>query len=1046
MSTTTIKNRIFAILLAAAMIVTMTPYLGGIAANPYAATSAPGGTVKSNEDTKLQTALGGSGAVQIGISTTGGKTVITATLKEDITLTSPLTIKRGASGDTVVINLNSHSITAAPGTNGTDFEAAKGKNAIEIVPADYDVIIQGPGSITGGKGATYETENKNRYGTDGGMAVCFTAYEEGAYWFPESSPYKLEHGLKVMDGAVLTGGEGGSVSGADLMYNIEKYTGDRWPVAPTLIAGNGGAGIGQYVKRLTAEDPTIAYSRIDIDECTVNGGKGGAVDLSGITPTEYAIMTSSEAAAAMQGNNNDNYDDRIGSMLKQRTGAGGDGIMTGAGRKYLYVGQNSSVTGGTNGTPEYGSNKYVAHLYVNVSDAGSGISINTSDLGLTNNEVSWSNNASSTKVKDSDDVGIYIEGSVSGGSSAAADALNENAGAAGTGLYMNGDGSLYEIDSRIFDSNDHAGDKKLGIVAIAAGGSITGGKGGDAAYGSAGSGGYGIREYYNRNKDDGPREDQYGTDYYIINGTVSGGNGGDSMRGFAGTGGNGYTTSQYRDLVNIIGSGSLKGGAGGTEVIIDGGTGSEDYTPEAAYFYPSQLENIVSVSKTNGSNVKAVTKSTFNVTASMTAFSANPDASTKISCTVDKPSGYSGGMYLVWTAVIYESSEGSNNGKEVLTIESAGTDYTSFNLLTNSAYKYLAYPMYDESYGLNMNHYNTDVATVDRMAEDHKTKTDIYCTVVLEDGRWGRSNVMTFEKGKGWNGSGSGDDPSDDPTEADIAAANAVQGMINSLDPDVIGEISLADENFIKEVRAEYEALTDIQKSLVNISFLIQAENRINELNQAAADNVISMIEGVPSKEVYEEYTEEADIAGVKAQIEAAINAYNELTDEQKRIVDDSGTSSYLNTIISEFNQTFPASAIEGDVVPPEDPVDPQPTPEPQPIPSPSGGQGGAVTPAVQEIVDLPAVKISKPKAAKKKVTVKWKKVSKKNQKKIQGIEIRVMGPDYNKTFTAGKKKTSKKINGLRSKTKYTVSVRAYKWVGGVKHVSAWKSKKVKVK
>ena len=96
--------------------------------------------------------------------------------------------------------------------------------------------------------------------------------------------------------------------------------------------------------------------------------------------------------------------------------------------------------------------------------------------------------------------------------------------------------------------------------------------------------------------------------------------------------------------------------------------------------------------------------------------------------------------------------------------------------------------------------------------------------------------------------------------------------------------------------------------------------------------------------------------------------------------------------------------------------------------------------------MDLPAVKISKPKAAKKKVTVKWKKVSKKNQKKIQGIEIRVMGPDYNKTFTAGKKKTSKKIKGLRSKTKYTVSVRAYKWVGGVKHVSAWKSKTVKVK
>ena len=102
--------------------------------------------------------------------------------------------------------------------------------------------------------------------------------------------------------------------------------------------------------------------------------------------------------------------------------------------------------------------------------------------------------------------------------------------------------------------------------------------------------------------------------------------------------------------------------------------------------------------------------------------------------------------------------------------------------------------------------------------------------------------------------------------------------------------------------------------------------------------------------------------------------------------------------------------------------------------------------PAPTEVRDLPAVKISKPKAGKKKATVKWKKVSKKNLKKIQGIEIRVVGPNYNKTFTAGKKKTSKTVKNLKSGKKYTVSVRAYKWVGNVKHVSAWKSKKVKVK
>ena len=82
------------------------------------------------------------------------------------------------------------------------------------------------------------------------------------------------------------------------------------------------------------------------------------------------------------------------------------------------------------------------------------------------------------------------------------------------------------------------------------------------------------------------------------------------------------------------------------------------------------------------------------------------------------------------------------------------------------------------------------------------------------------------------------------------------------------------------------------------------------------------------------------------------------------------------------------------------------------------------------EIIDLPAAKISKPKAAKKKLTVKWKKVSKKNLKKISGIQIQVAtDPGFTnivKTATAGKKKTSKKIGGLQPKTKYYVRIRAY--------------------
>ncbi len=99
------------------------------------------------------------------------------------------------------------------------------------------------------------------------------------------------------------------------------------------------------------------------------------------------------------------------------------------------------------------------------------------------------------------------------------------------------------------------------------------------------------------------------------------------------------------------------------------------------------------------------------------------------------------------------------------------------------------------------------------------------------------------------------------------------------------------------------------------------------------------------------------------------------------------------------------------------------------------------------EIMDLPIVKISKPKAAKKKITVKWKKVSKKNLKKISGIQIQVStDPNFStilKTVPAGKKKTSKVIKGLQSKTTYYVRIRA---CAAGNHVSDWKSKSVKVK
>ena len=98
----------------------------------------------------------------------------------------------------------------------------------------------------------------------------------------------------------------------------------------------------------------------------------------------------------------------------------------------------------------------------------------------------------------------------------------------------------------------------------------------------------------------------------------------------------------------------------------------------------------------------------------------------------------------------------------------------------------------------------------------------------------------------------------------------------------------------------------------------------------------------------------------------------------------------------------------------------------------------------------LPKVKISKPKAAKKSMTAKWKKLSKKQLKAVKGIEVEYsltsnfQKPIFRKT---GKKKTNVKIKKLVSKKTYYVRVHTYVIRNGVKYVSNWSgAKKVKIK
>lgn len=101
------------------------------------------------------------------------------------------------------------------------------------------------------------------------------------------------------------------------------------------------------------------------------------------------------------------------------------------------------------------------------------------------------------------------------------------------------------------------------------------------------------------------------------------------------------------------------------------------------------------------------------------------------------------------------------------------------------------------------------------------------------------------------------------------------------------------------------------------------------------------------------------------------------------------------------------------------------------------------------EKVCLKSLKIIKPKTGKKKATVRWKKVSAKDKKAIQGIEVQWSLNGFKNiagTKTVNKTKTSVTIKGLKSKKKYWVRIRTYKKVGNIKRVSAWRNKTVKVK
>ena len=97
----------------------------------------------------------------------------------------------------------------------------------------------------------------------------------------------------------------------------------------------------------------------------------------------------------------------------------------------------------------------------------------------------------------------------------------------------------------------------------------------------------------------------------------------------------------------------------------------------------------------------------------------------------------------------------------------------------------------------------------------------------------------------------------------------------------------------------------------------------------------------------------------------------------------------------------------------------------------------------------LPKVIHKKPSGKKKSVKLRWKKLSKKDRKKVDGIEILVSTDSkFRKNLiikTAKKTAASYKVKGLRKGKKYWVKVRTYKQKGNTLDVGKW-SKSYKVK
>lgn len=289
---------------------------------------------------------------------------------------------------------------------------------------------------------------------------------------------------------------------------------------------------------------------------------------------------------------------------------------------------------------------------------------------------------------------------------------------------------------------------------------------------------------------------------------------------------------------------------------------------------------------------------------------------------------------------------------------------------------------------------------------------------------------------------------------ADSLAENALAEIAGYKNPDNYRD---DDKAQLEEIQTHYSSMiksdaTELKKLVLEAEGDMTTEDIktvLNELFAAAVENAKSELDKVKTS-VQRGLEEAEELCDTKSSITSQLNSYKNMQDyqpaQQEEIrnllaeaqiaISKASTAEEINSLLKAYQAKLDSVKISAQI-------------------------NAAASAAAKAEADrngiysgsMPAVKSSKAKAAKKAITVKWKKLKKKQLKSgTTKIEVWVC---TNKAFAkgatiekfAGKKKASLKVKGLKKGTTYYAKVRAIKYVNGQKIVGKWSAvKKVKAK